>query len=82
MRPQEYLAVGRSALDAAGVHVTRAIDGSGHSISVTKNSGGPPALVLFLMRHAIIYLFANLLGGTDEAEMGAPLWFSTQPTIS
>lgn len=40
MRPQEYLAVARSAFDAHGVHVTRAIDGSGHSLSVTKTAAG------------------------------------------
>jgi integrase len=40
MRPQEYLAIARSSLDANGVHVTRAIDGSGHSISVTKTPDG------------------------------------------
>lgn len=40
MRPQEYLAITRSDLDAKGVHVNRAIDGSGHSITVTKTVAG------------------------------------------
>jgi len=40
MRPQEYLAVSGSAIDAKGVHVTRAIDGSGHALTVTKTSAG------------------------------------------
>ena len=40
MRPQEYLAVARSAIDARGVHVTRAIDGGGGSITVTKTPAG------------------------------------------
>lgn len=40
MRPQEYLAVANSAFDDCGVHVKRAIDGSGYSLSVTKTSAG------------------------------------------
>lgn len=40
MRPQEYLALARSAIDASGVHVTRAIDGSGHELTVTKTPAG------------------------------------------
>lgn len=40
MRPQEYLAVANSALDEHGINVTRAIDGSGNSLSVTKTSAG------------------------------------------
>jgi integrase len=40
MRPQEYLAVAKSAIDARGVHVTRAIDGGGGSITVTKTPAG------------------------------------------
>lgn len=40
MRPQEYLAISNAALDAGGVHVTRAIDGSGFSLSVTKTNAG------------------------------------------
>lgn len=40
MRPQEYLALARSAIDAKGVHVTRAIDGSGHALTVTKTAAG------------------------------------------
>lgn len=40
MRPQEYLALGRSALAYNGVQVERALDGSGSSISVTKTPAG------------------------------------------
>ncbi|MCS0397901.1 site-specific integrase [Vibrio diabolicus] len=40
MRPQEYLALSASALDDSGVYVDRAIDGSGHSITVTKTPAG------------------------------------------
>lgn len=40
MRPQEYLAVARSSFDTAGVQVTRAIDGSGFRLSVTKTTAG------------------------------------------
>lgn len=40
MRPQEYLAISNEALDQNGVRVTRAIDGSGHSLTVTKTTAG------------------------------------------
>jgi integrase len=40
MRPQEYIALGRSAIHTTGVQVERAIDGSGRSISVTKTAAG------------------------------------------
>lgn len=40
MRPQEYLALSNSALRENGVYVDRAIDGSGHSITVTKTPAG------------------------------------------
>lgn len=40
MRPQEYLALSRAAVEDHGVHVLRAIDGSGHTLTVTKTSAG------------------------------------------
>ncbi len=40
MRPQEYLALSRSALTDRGVRVERALDGDGLSISVTKTPAG------------------------------------------
>ncbi len=40
MRPQEYLAIARSAITDKGVYVDRAIDGNGQSISVTKTPAG------------------------------------------
>lgn len=40
MRPQEYLALSKSSLRGNGVFVERAIDGSGHEISVTKTPSG------------------------------------------
>lgn len=40
MRPQEYLALATSAIDDGGVRVDRAVDGSGHKISVTKTAAG------------------------------------------
>lgn len=40
MRPQEYLALSKSSLRKDGVLVDRAIDGSGHEISVTKTPSG------------------------------------------
>lgn len=40
MRPQEYLALSHKALKEEGVYIDRAIDGSGHSISVTKTPAG------------------------------------------
>lgn len=40
MRPQEYLAISKSALTDQGVYVERAIDGGGQSISVTKTPSG------------------------------------------
>jgi integrase len=56
MRPQEYLAISNSALDKHGVHVLRAIDGSGHSLSVTKTAAGRRYIelspdVLDMLRH-------------------------------
>jgi integrase len=40
MRPQEYLALARTALNGAGVKVERAVDGSGREITVTKTPAG------------------------------------------
>jgi integrase len=40
MRPQEYLALSRSALRDNGVYVDRAIEGGGTAISVTKTPAG------------------------------------------
>ena len=40
MRPQEYLAISRSALRDKGVYVDRAIEGGGTEISVTKTPAG------------------------------------------
>jgi len=40
MRPQEYLALARSAVEDEGVRVERAVDGSGKKISVTKTPAG------------------------------------------
>jgi integrase len=40
MRPQEYIALGRSAIRETGVQVDRAIDGGWKSISVTKTGAG------------------------------------------
>lgn len=40
MRPQEYLAIGTSAIDDCGVHVRRAIDGGNRSLSVPKTPAG------------------------------------------
>lgn len=40
MRPQEYLAIAKSALSDRGVQVERAIEGSGRKISVTKTPAG------------------------------------------
>jgi integrase len=40
MRPQEYLALARAALNGTGVKVERAIDGSGCEITVTKTPAG------------------------------------------
>ncbi len=56
MRPQEYLAISNEALDEHGVNVLRAIDGSGHSLSVTKTAAGRRYIdlspdVLDMVRH-------------------------------
>ncbi|MEW8030268.1 MAG: site-specific integrase [Candidatus Thiodiazotropha sp.] len=40
MRPQEYLALARIAVEEHGVRVERAVDGSGKEISVTKTPAG------------------------------------------
>lgn len=40
MRPQEYIALSNAALRERGVYVDRALDGSGHKISVTKTPAG------------------------------------------
>lgn len=40
MRPQEYLALSRAALEDTGVRVERAVDGSGNKITVTKTPAG------------------------------------------
>lgn len=56
MRPQEYLAISNAALDKHGVHVLRAVDGSGHSLTVTKTAAGRRFInlssdVLDMVRH-------------------------------
>src|SRR5690606_23622572 len=56
MRPQEYLAISKGALDENGVHVLRAIDGSGALLSVTKTTAGRRYIdlspdVLDMVRH-------------------------------
>ena len=56
MRPQEYLAISNAALEGHGVHVTRAIDGGGKSLTVTKTSSGRRFIelsphVLDMVRH-------------------------------
>ena len=40
MRPQEYIALARAAVEDHGVRVERAVDGSGNEISVTKTPAG------------------------------------------
>lgn len=40
LRPQEYLALSHNALKSDGVKIDRAIDGSGHEISVPKTAAG------------------------------------------
>jgi integrase len=40
MRPQEYIALARAAVEDHGVRVERAVDGSGKEISVTKTPAG------------------------------------------
>lgn len=59
MRPQEYLAVGGSALDAKGVHVTRAIDGSGRTLTVTKTSAGRRYIELSPETVSMVRHYAN-----------------------
>ncbi len=56
MRPQEYLALARAAVEDHGVRVERAVDGSGKEISVTKTPAGRrfnelSAETLGLVRH-------------------------------
>jgi integrase len=58
MRPQEYLAVSKSALTDHGIFVERAIEGDGSKISVTKTPTGrrfidlSPKAIAILQEHA------------------------------
>ena len=59
MRPQEYLAIGHASLDKHGVHVTRAIDGSGFNLSVTKTNAGRRYINLSAETLAMVKYYAE-----------------------
>ena len=72
MRPQEYLAISNAALDKHGVHVLRAIDGSGHFLSVTKTTAGRRYIdlsseVLDMVRH-----YSSHHAATNEYDLVFP----------
>lgn len=72
MRPQEYLAVAGSSLDARGVHVTRAIDGSGYSLTVTKTSAGRRYIELSPETIAMVRHYADHHATTNDFDLIFP----------
>lgn len=72
MRPQEYLAVAGSSLDAKGVHVTRAIDGSGCSLTVTKTSAGRRYIELSPETIAMVRHYAEHHATANEFDLIFP----------
>lgn len=72
MRPQEYLGVAGSALDAKGVHVTRAIDGSGCSLNVTKTSAGRRYIELSPETVAMVRHYADHLATPNGFDLIFP----------
>jgi len=59
MRPQEYIAISKSAIKINGVQVERAIDGSGQSISVTKTPAGRRFIELSPVTLAMVRYYAD-----------------------
>lgn len=72
MRPQEYLALVRSAIREAGVQVDRAVDGSGRSISVTKTPAGRRFIDLSPDTLAMIRHCADHLAGQNKYDLVFP----------
>ena len=61
MRPQEYLALAKLAIEDNGVQVERAIDGAGMSISVTKTSAGRRFIELSTETLAMLKFHKNVI---------------------
>lgn len=72
MRPQEYLALARGALEDGGVRVERAVDGSGHKITVTKTAAGRRFIELSADTLAMVRHYANKHGIKTEDDLVFP----------
>ena len=59
MRPQEYIALSKTAVKDNGVHVDRALDGSGKEITVTKTPAGRRFIDLGSETVSMIRHYAN-----------------------
>lgn len=72
MRPQEYIALARSAIRQTGVHVERAIDGSGRSITVTKTTAGKRFIDLCPDTLELIRHYADNLAAPNKFDLAFP----------
>lgn len=72
MRPQEYIALAKSAISETGVQVDRALDGSGRSISVTKTPAGRRFIDLSPDTLAMIRHYAEHLAVPNKYDLVFP----------
>jgi len=72
MRPQEYIALAKSAISGTGVQVERALDGSGRSISVTKTPAGRRFIDLSPDTLAMIWHYAEHLAVPNKYDLVFP----------
>lgn len=72
MRPQEYLALAKSAIANNGVQVHRAIDGGGKSISVTKTPAGRRFIELSPETISMVRHYADKLAAKNDHDLVFP----------
>lgn len=72
MRPQEYIALGRSSIKETGVQVERAVDGSGRFLSVTKTPAGRRFIDLSSETIAMIRYYADHLAVPNRYDLVFP----------
>ncbi|SDG97351.1 tyrosine-type recombinase/integrase [Pelagibacterium luteolum] len=72
MRPQEYIALAKSAISETGVLVERALDGNGRSISVTKTPAGRRFIDLSPDTLAMIRHYAEHLAVPNKYDLVFP----------
>lgn len=72
MRPQEYIALGKSAIAETGIQVERALDGSGRSITVTKTPAGRRFIDLSPDTLAMVRHYAEHLAVPNKYDLVFP----------